>query len=164
MGKGFIVPNQKKKQEIQKSANRLSAIFVAITGVILAGTWVSTYLFINIGRWLTFSFFIAFMTGNLIWYRYSLTNLTKELVESSIRLSIFEKYSNLPFSSSFASLLFSEIAYLFFVYYGFKIMNEVINYAWYVRPVGIGVFAFGILGSIVSGYMIILRAKAHFSK
>ena len=48
LGKGFIVPSPQKKQEIQKAVNRLSAIFVALTGIIFAGIWVSAPLFFNI--------------------------------------------------------------------------------------------------------------------
>ena len=164
LGKGFIVPSPQKKQEFQKAVNRLSAIFVALTGIIFAGTWVSARLFVSFGIWRIALFFLILLLTALIGYRHLLTNLTRGLVESNIRLSILEKISNLPFSSSFISLLFSELAYWFFVYYGLKIMDEIKDYAWYVKPFGISVFIFGVLGSIVSGYLIILKAKAYFSK
>ena len=164
LGKGFIVPSPKKKQEIQKAVNRLSAVFIVVTGIILVGTWVSVPLFISFGISRIVLFFALLLFSDLIWYRHSLINLTRELVKSNIRLSMLEKFSSLPFSSSFTSLLFSEIAYCFFVYYGLKVMYEIKNYAWYIKPFGTGVFIFGILGSIVSGYMIILKAKAYFSK
>ena len=56
LGKGFIVPSPKKKQEIQKAVNRLSAVFIVVTGIILVGTWVSVPLLLALAYRILFYF------------------------------------------------------------------------------------------------------------
>ncbi len=163
LGKGFVVPNLKKKKGIQRAAKRLYVILLTLFGSFIAGTWIGTRLVPFGWLWYVGIIFIGLTLGATVWFQRSITNLAHGLVESEIKLSLRESYSISVHSLSFTFLLFLEIASGWTVYAGVQMANRHLG-LWFVKAFGIGALIFGILLCITTTHMIIRKTKTDISK
>ena len=163
LGKGFILPNLKRKKEIQRSAKRLYTILLALYASFIIGTWICTRLVPFGWLWYVGAVFFSLTLGAGIWVQRSIKNLANGLPDSDIKLSIRDNYSISVHSLSFMHLFFIEIVSVWAVYAGFRMTNRDLGF-WFVKVFGIGTIIFGILLFIMTTHMGIMKTKIHAAK
>ncbi len=158
-GKGFVLPNLKKKKGIQKAAERLYIILLSLYAAYIVGTWICVRLVPFGWQWYVGIVVIVLMLGTGVRFQRSMKTLADGLPESEIRISLQEGYSMTARSLGFTFLLFSEIVSVWAVNAGSEMINRDLGF-WFVKTFGIGAVIFGILLYIITTHIIILKIKS----
>ena len=152
LGKGYVIPNIEKKQEIRK---RLKWSF-AISSILMIASASSLALFVifySIRLWIAGIIYFLIISG--IWFAgyFISKEFTKGLAPVGNKLTVAESYQNSAKSHNIFTLIAFEILCLVFVVTGVKILFDS-QVTWIFRLVGVLTILFLGVGSIVIGYMI----------
>jgi len=163
-GKGYIVPSLEKKNEIQKVAKRIYKIFFFLVFVSIVGLGISIILSSEKWWWVLSAFTLLILMGIAVWCQRALKNLAQGLVQSSVKITLLESYTNSAPSMSFVTLAILELITWYIIFTGFQIAGNPQYYPWLFRPLGIFAVIFFGLGSLAFLYMIIVKIKTALRK
>ncbi len=140
-GKGYILPDEVKKQQIRRFVKlfQMVCLPVIIAGVIIVGFY---------------SFFLLPLF--FLWYFFVTARLLKGLDVTSEKLTLRESYSSSAKSHNFVTLWIMLISSIFFVLLvGFGLVLHVYD-SWLI---GLAIIIFFGAVAIVIGYMITLKER-----
>jgi hypothetical protein len=156
-GKGYVIPNIEKKQEIRKRLKRLHFFTLAVLIPVVSLAFPAIRILLN-SLWITVLIFIVAIAGLSLAEYVFRKQFAKGLTPVDEKLTVWEVMQDSAKSQSIIFLLVFEIISLLFTVASIWVMINT-NLAWYFRLNGVvGFLIFGFC-CIVFGYIISLKNK-----
>ena len=156
-GKGYIIPDTQRAQEIRMSLKRatFSAMLVL---VISAGLLFSVSSDSTGSQWLFCTIYTLICLGVIFFAHVKIKEWTHGLVSTDQKISLMESHQVIAQSFGMPTLWMFLIISLLMTFVAFVVLlNE--RGEWYLRLPGLLAWLLGGLGTIASGYFMGLRMK-----
>lgn len=157
-GKGYIIPDAQRAQEIRTSLKR--ATFSAMLILVLsAGLLFSVSSDSILSSWLFWTIYTLICLGVFFFANAKIKESTRGLTPTNQKISLLESHQITAQSFGMPTLWMLLILSLLMTFAAFVVLlNE--HGEWYLRLVGLLAWLLGGLGTIASGYFMGLKGRA----